>query len=482
MFKRSGISHLLSVSGLHVGILALGFALLFKRCRVPLTFSSPLIIALLILFALITGARPPTVRAAIMASTILIINAYIDPRPRYAVWIGMGISASALLLREPELLFMPTFILSYSAVLSLILMASPLSSYLTALSRRAFLMFLASYALFLIAMTIIPTIAANLYLLAAFIVVAGILSDSNRRSAPKKPPTKQNYIVVLVAAQLSIQVGVIIPMSAIFFGHYSIAGNLVNLVVIPLSALMVPSYLLTAIVELQPLSFLVIPFAFCTEVFSYLCFSISWLGAQLFSYPMLPKPGNLAVIAYYFAVILILIMANAHIKLKKQWKYIIIITFSLAFLSLALLHHPYKLPADRGKCIIIPDAVASSRRSTSTSTILIENGTASLYNPGKSGYVNFQLFPILRNMGINAIEDIIITTQIKKSTLAGVKTLVSFIPVQGHLYTDTIPDLAQLSCRLREENCLPDTILATGISGMLLLYENENGVQISEWL
>ena len=67
-FRESGVSHLLAVSGLHVGLVA---ALFLGFCRrIRLRGRLPLAVAVVVIFgyAYLTGMRPPALRAAVMFS------------------------------------------------------------------------------------------------------------------------------------------------------------------------------------------------------------------------------------------------------------------------------------------------------------------------------------------------------------------------------------------------------------------------------
>jgi predicted membrane metal-binding protein len=56
---------------LHVGIISLACVRLFRYSRVRERTAFPLITAILFCFVLLTGAKPPTVRAALMAVVAL---------------------------------------------------------------------------------------------------------------------------------------------------------------------------------------------------------------------------------------------------------------------------------------------------------------------------------------------------------------------------------------------------------------------------
>ena len=71
-FRDSGIMHILVVSGLHVGMIALAGFLLFKLFRIPEKFIHALTIAIIIVYACIVGYRPSVVRASIIIILYLI--------------------------------------------------------------------------------------------------------------------------------------------------------------------------------------------------------------------------------------------------------------------------------------------------------------------------------------------------------------------------------------------------------------------------
>jgi len=117
---RTGVVHVLSVSGLHVG-LVLGFWLAVARGlrlpRVPLFVGSVL---LLVLYTLVTGARPPVVRAAVMAG--LTLGVWVLGRERD--WpSALALAAMVLLVRQPLVLYDPGFQLSFAATWGILYLA-----------------------------------------------------------------------------------------------------------------------------------------------------------------------------------------------------------------------------------------------------------------------------------------------------------------------------------------------------------------------
>ncbi|MDR1678157.1 MAG: ComEC family competence protein [Prevotellaceae bacterium] len=119
-YSNSGALHILSVSGLHVGIIYVVFAFLLsfldKTARTRF-FKSILIIVLLWLYAFITGLSPSVMRAALMFSLIAFGQAF---SYKSQIYNTIFFSAFLLLLINPNYLFDVSFQLSYSAVLGIV--------------------------------------------------------------------------------------------------------------------------------------------------------------------------------------------------------------------------------------------------------------------------------------------------------------------------------------------------------------------------
>ena len=90
-FARAGLVHMLSVSGLHVAILALALVLVGSALRIPAGPSHLATLALLAGYVLLIGAPPPAVRAAIMLALVLASRALQRPTSRWAVLAVGGV-------------------------------------------------------------------------------------------------------------------------------------------------------------------------------------------------------------------------------------------------------------------------------------------------------------------------------------------------------------------------------------------------------
>jgi competence protein ComEC len=114
-FINSGTAHVLAVSGLHVGYIILIF--LFLAGRMSLYLRYIVTILGILLFMFITGAPPSVLRASVMA--IVILTGYLSNRS-VNIFNSIALSALIILLYDPSELFLPGFQLSYTAVLSIV--------------------------------------------------------------------------------------------------------------------------------------------------------------------------------------------------------------------------------------------------------------------------------------------------------------------------------------------------------------------------
>lgn len=136
-FARSGLAHMLSASGLHVGVAALIVTWLTGLLPLPFWSRRALILAAVWLYAAMAGFNPPIVRAAIMISAWAIAP---------LIWREFdGLSALACaavvwLIIAPNALWEAGFRLSFAAMIGILMLyirtKRPLESALRALPWR----------------------------------------------------------------------------------------------------------------------------------------------------------------------------------------------------------------------------------------------------------------------------------------------------------------------------------------------------------
>lgn len=131
LYSHTGAVHILSVSGLHVGIvyIAIVFLLGFlKRTRKEIIAKALISILFIWAYAIITGLSPAVLRAAMMMSFVAFGTCLNRKSQIYNTVLA---SAFFLLIFNPNLLFNIGFQLSYSAVLSIVAFQKTISKWYT---------------------------------------------------------------------------------------------------------------------------------------------------------------------------------------------------------------------------------------------------------------------------------------------------------------------------------------------------------------
>jgi competence protein ComEC len=193
----AGMAHLLSVSGLHVGLVSAALmavlsAVLRHIPAVARRYSTRRLAALLSLpglvgFCLLTGAPPPAVRAATMAAALILGLALGTPSAPKNAW---GVAGLLMLLGSPMALYDAGFQLSFAAVAALLWLVP----------QR-------------------PAPEADL-------------------SAPRVPQLLSRLLCNVVSGlQVCLAASLVtVPLCALYFGRIALCAPLVNLLAVPLGS------------------------------------------------------------------------------------------------------------------------------------------------------------------------------------------------------------------------------------------------------
>ena len=233
-FQRTGIYHILVVSGMNVGIIAFVIFWVLRRLRIGDLTSCVLTVVLSCGYAVITDGGAPIVRATLMLAIYLGARLlYRDRAPLNAV----GVAAMILLAAEPRALFDASFQLTFVSVAAIAGIAVPLLERTTEPYRRA-IRHLGSLAYDL---TLPPRLAQfrlDLRLLETKLTPltgAFIARHAFTGSLRAMLAAVELFIVSAVA-----QFALALPM-AIYFHRAVLVGLPANLIVVPLTGILMPA-------------------------------------------------------------------------------------------------------------------------------------------------------------------------------------------------------------------------------------------------
>lgn len=122
-FRQTGTFHLFSVSGLHVGMIAVILWQVFRIAGIGRSASTFVIIPALFFYALLTGWKPSSVRAATMTAIFLIgMASWRQP----VALNSLCAAAFVILAQSTNEFFNPGFQLSFTVVAAILVVAGPL--------------------------------------------------------------------------------------------------------------------------------------------------------------------------------------------------------------------------------------------------------------------------------------------------------------------------------------------------------------------
>lgn len=116
LYKNSGISHILAISGLHISMIGMGLFYLLRRYVMPMKVAACTTALLLILYGELTGFPIATKRAVLMMLCMLGARFLGE---RYDRLSALALSALIQLAFSPASLFQSGFLLSYGTVLGI---------------------------------------------------------------------------------------------------------------------------------------------------------------------------------------------------------------------------------------------------------------------------------------------------------------------------------------------------------------------------
>ncbi len=134
LYQEGGMLHIMTISGMHISMLGMGFVRLLEKLRVPVKVRAVIGISVVILYGKMVGMQASAFRAVCMFSLQML--AKIKGRT-YDSLTALGVSAVLLLLKQPLYLMSSSFWLSYGAVCGIVIVSPILSKWCHTTPNRA---------------------------------------------------------------------------------------------------------------------------------------------------------------------------------------------------------------------------------------------------------------------------------------------------------------------------------------------------------
>ncbi len=120
LYQENGIVHILSISGLHISMLGMGLYQLLRKCRFPMKSAAFLGGLLIVLYGFMTGFGVSSCRAIGMYLIHMLGEIW---GKTYDMLTAMGVLCVVLVLSNPRLVYHSGFLLSFSSVCGVGLLA-----------------------------------------------------------------------------------------------------------------------------------------------------------------------------------------------------------------------------------------------------------------------------------------------------------------------------------------------------------------------
>ena len=405
LYQENSISHLLSISGLHISLLG-GAVFLFLR-RLKISFSFPLIASsiILIIYGAFTGFSVSTSRAIVMMS-VLFISFVIGKS--YDLPSGLALAALILIVMNHRVIYQSGFLLSFFAVIGIFYIMPEL--------------------LYIFKVDIYHKrgIIKGLHLLLASII---------------------SSISILLAT---------LPIVLNNFYEVSLTGIILNIIVIPLMSLVVITGLLGGFVALVSEilgSFILGITHYILNLYTLFC----RLGDRLtFLRLIIGKPDKWQIVLYYLLLVIVfyfLALKRRENKLRSLKNNLsegyntskrIVVTGLMTFTSFLIIAYKPRefsinmLDIGQGDCFVVNDG--------NNDIYISDCGSTTVQNVGKT-----RLLPFLKSKGWGKVDTIFIS-HMDKDHVNGVNDLLKCAEITiGRIIISASYKSDKLNCEELEE-------------------------------
>lgn len=250
LYQGNGISHILAISGLHISMIGAAVYLLLRKLRMGLYGATILSILFIYSYGILTGFSVSTKRAVIMYSLMLMAKLI---GKTFDSLSALSLSAFIILLQNPMELFQAGFLLSFGAVLGIVL----------------------------------------------------VLPCLNQLYEPKTVVLKAIY--VSISAQIFT-----LPFVLYFFFQIPIYSVFTNIIILPFTSILMITALLAGLLGLiyLPLGVFIAGGAnYILKYYEIVCSLCNKLPGKLLT---LGRPGAFRIIAYLIIILVFIIVAKTY--------------------------------------------------------------------------------------------------------------------------------------------------------------------------
>ncbi len=428
-FQRTGAYHLLVVSGLNVTIFALVIFWAAQRMRCNPFAATLVTIALAAGYAYLTDLGAPIQRAVLMLASYLVTRLLFRQREALNT---IGSAALVVLVIDPSALLDAGFQMTFLAVLAIAGIAVPLLDRTSTPYRRALasldsrdydIQFAPAQAQFRVEIRMVSRKLAQLFTGSAIGASTQSFIARGEKTARRLVTFAARgglfgYEILLVSAVM--QLALALPM-AVYFHRATSVGLLANIVVVPLTGLVMPTAMLALLLSYIWLPLASIPAAAGAIVLHAITGCITRLGGLRFAELRVATPSIMITVAALASLVLAMMLVR-----RRRW---------LAAAGLALLFavavglgqpaHPHFVPntlevtaidVGQGDAILV---VSPQGR-----TLLIDGGGPTGRAHSDFDYGEEVVSPYLWHRGIDHL-DVVALTHAHSDHLGGLPSVVA---------------------------------------------------------
>jgi len=399
-FQRSGTYHILVVSGMNISILAFVVFWMLRRMRVADVPATLLTILFCFAYAFLTEVGAPVWRATLMCTI------YLGTRLLYrdrAMVNALGAAALGLLIFDPRQLFTASFQMTFVCVLIVAAIGLPILERTSQLYKRAFANWDSpDYG------RVLPPRVAQFRVDLRFVAgrIKRFVGESWSVRLVRAIASFAFGTSELLFISAVMQMGLALPM-AYYFHRATTIGLPANIVVVPLTELMMPAAI--AAIGLGYVSGLLakIPVVLTTAALEGITGTVHGLGGLRLADLRVATPSILMITATAMALVLAMVLARRRRMLAMTGLLAVLVaSFALAFIAPKPQIHPSVLEMTS---IDVGEGDSTLLVSPQGRTLLVDAGGP--IGPGGSqlDFGEDVVSPYLWSRGISRIDAVAIT-------------------------------------------------------------------------